>query len=90
MILSDENNLYVKYGTIDKLIRDIGSGSSGLFLTFKAFEFDNKDGVEEIKLLESSSDGIKSNKIYLEKLINKGYLKRNDKGLIVSTNKQIL
>jgi len=90
MILSGENNLYIKHGVIEKIIKDVGAGSAGLFLTFKAFEFENNDGVEEFKLLESSSDGIKSNKAHLEKLINKGYLKRNDKGLIISTNKQIL
>lgn len=90
MILSDENNLYIKHGTIEKLIKDIGIEGSGLYLTFKAFESEHKDGVEEIKLLKSSADGIKDNKTHLERLINKGYLKKNDKGLIISTNKEIL
>lgn len=90
MILSDKNNLYIKPGTIEKLARDIGLEGAGLFLTYKSFEFENPAGVEEMKLLKSSSDGVESNRIYLEKLIDKGYLKRNDKGLIISTNKQIL
>ena len=90
MILSDKDNLYMKHGTAEKLIQKLGLLNSAMYLTFKAFEYDYPGGIEEVKLLNCSSDGIKKSKMALEDLISQGYLKRNDKGLIVSTNKELL
>ena len=89
MILSDKDNLYMKHGTVEKLTEKLGLLNSGMYLTFKAFEYDHPGGVEEVKLFNCSSDGTKRNKEVLEDLISKGYLKRNNKGLIISTNKEL-
>lgn len=88
MILSDEKNLYIEHGTMPKIIKAIGIEGSGLYLTIKALEFDNPNGIEEIKILESSSDGIEKNKEVLERLIKKGYVERIKEGIIKAINKQ--
>ncbi|WP_278335461.1 hypothetical protein [Proteiniclasticum ruminis] len=42
-----------------------------------------------MSLLEHSGDGVKKNKIYLEKLIEKEYLVRNDNGFIIPNKNKI-
>ncbi len=87
MIFSDEKNLYIKKGLVPKMIKTIGFEEVGLYLTIRSFEFDNPNGVDEIEILESSSDGVESNKKVLESLIKKGYAERTKEG-IKTTNKQ--
>lgn len=89
MILSDEKNLYIKHEIMSKLIDTLGFEDIGLYLTIKSLEFDNPNGIEEIKILESSSDGIESNREVLERLIEKGYVKRTKEGTIKTINRQI-
>jgi hypothetical protein len=87
MIFSDEANLYIKNGLIPIMIKAIGFEEVGLYLTIRSFEFDNPNGVEEIKIFESSSDGIAKTKEVLEGLIEKGYAERTEER-IKTTNKQ--
>lgn len=88
MILSDEKNLYIKNETMPKIIRTVGIEGAGLYLTIKSLEFDNPNGIEEIKILESSSDEIEKGKEILESLMEKGYVERIKEGIIKVTNKQ--
>lgn len=87
MIFSDEKNLYFKNSLIPKMIKSIGYEEVVLYLTIKSFEFFTPSGVEEIKILESSPDGVFKNKEVLESLIKNGYVERTKKG-IKTTNKQ--
>jgi hypothetical protein len=79
MIISDKNNLYYRPGTLEKLTRELGLEGAGMYLTYKAFAYDNPNGVEEMILVKSSSDGVEANKTYINKLIEKGYLRKNEK-----------
>lgn len=87
MIFSDEKNSYIKNDLIPKMIKAIGLEEVGLYLTIRSFEFFTPNGVEEIKILESTSDGVANNKEVLESLIKKGYAERTKEG-IKTTNKQ--
>lgn len=88
MILSDKDNLFIEHGAVEKMIKSVGIGGAGLYITIKASEYDNPDGVKEIKILGSSSDGIKVNKFHLEKLIKEGFVERTEEGLIKATLKR--
>ena len=71
------------------LIQELGTSTLGLYLTFKHLEYTSPKGVNEMSLLEHSGDGVKKNKIYLEKLIEKEYLMRNDNGFIISNKNKV-
>ena len=87
MIFSDEDNLYIKPETIQRLVKDLGLESTGIYLVFKSIEYEYPDGITETLLLMQSKDGLKNDKPYLDKLVKKGYLKKNNEGFLVDNYK---
>ncbi|AVQ47644.1 hypothetical protein [Clostridium botulinum] len=86
MIFSDEKNLYIKHGFMDKMLKILDASEVGMYLTIRSFEFETPEGVEMIEILKSSSDGFDENKKILERLIKKGYAEKLETR-IKTTNK---
>lgn len=76
MLFVDRENLYIGREDIPKLLEDISLGAIGLYLTIKAFEIEEQDGLEESRLLETATDGTEKSKVFLEELIKKDYIQR--------------
>ena len=76
MIFIDKENLHIERRDIPKMLEILTLGEIGLYLTIKSFEVDSPDGIDEIKILNLSSDGTEETSKLLEGLIKKDYVQR--------------
>ena len=77
MIYADKEKLYVERGDMQKMLETLNLGEVGLYLTIKSLSIDNPDGIDEIKILESSpADGVDGTRKLLKGLFKKDYIQR--------------